>query len=240
MTARSCLICITVFLCFLSGCSTPVPLWHARAKQVFEAVRAEGAPQLLPQEYSNLFRVYSDAETLLKDDEVEKADSLFQLAFTKGELLRGNLSAEKLRLAEEYRLRLAEEERHRQRLLELAREEDDRRRREAEAVIADIALKAKIEAEEQARRQAEKQRATKERPQLTSHTVKRGETLPQIAALADVFNDSQLWPLIYRANRDQIRDPRQLWPGQVLRIPRNSSRDDIQEARRYAQEKRLF
>jgi nucleoid-associated protein YgaU len=69
------------------------------------------------------------------------------------------------------------------------------------------------------------------------HTVRRGETLPQIAARSEIYNDASLWPIIYRANRDQIRDPKQLWPGQVLKIPRNFSRDDAKEAKRFSGKK---
>jgi nucleoid-associated protein YgaU len=71
------------------------------------------------------------------------------------------------------------------------------------------------------------------------HTVMRGETLPQIAGEPEAYNDQTLWPLLYRANRDQIRDPGHIRPGQVLRIPRNVSREEIAEARRYGQEKPL-
>jgi nucleoid-associated protein YgaU len=31
--------------------------------------------------------------------------------------------------------------------------------------------------------------------------------------------DPTLWPLLYRANRDQIKDPSLLYPGQRLTIP---------------------
>jgi nucleoid-associated protein YgaU len=60
----------------------------------------------------------------------------------------------------------------------------------------------------------------------TAYTVRRGETLPQISARSEIYNDSTLWPIIFRANRDQIRDPKRLWPGQVITIPRNFSRID--------------
>ncbi len=49
------------------------------------------------------------------------------------------------------------------------------------------------------------------------HQVKRGESLWTIAA--DVIGDPSLWPAIYRANRDQIKDPQLLYPGQRLTIP---------------------
>jgi nucleoid-associated protein YgaU len=71
----------------------------------------------------------------------------------------------------------------------------------------------------------------------SSYTVRRGETLPQISARTEIYNDSTLWPLIYRANRDQIRDPKRLWPGQVFVIPRNFSRDEAVEARKYSNKK---
>lgn len=49
------------------------------------------------------------------------------------------------------------------------------------------------------------------------HVVQPGETLWRIAA--QVAGDPQLWPVLYRANRDQIVDPSRLHPGQVLSIP---------------------
>ena len=49
------------------------------------------------------------------------------------------------------------------------------------------------------------------------HEVKPGETLAVIASLQ--FGDSTLWPAIYLANRDQIKDPARVYPGQVLTIP---------------------
>jgi nucleoid-associated protein YgaU len=52
------------------------------------------------------------------------------------------------------------------------------------------------------------------------HEVRPGETLTRIAALT--LGDAALWPALYRANRDQIRDPARLYPGQKLAIPRLS------------------
>jgi nucleoid-associated protein YgaU len=54
-----------------------------------------------------------------------------------------------------------------------------------------------------------------------------------------IYGDPLLWPLIYRANRDQIRDPRRLWPGQILRIPRTAGKEEMAEARRFAQDKQM-
>ncbi len=49
------------------------------------------------------------------------------------------------------------------------------------------------------------------------HEVQPGETLWAIAA--DVVGDPRLWPALYRANRDQIKNPALLYPGQRLAIP---------------------
>lgn len=68
------------------------------------------------------------------------------------------------------------------------------------------------------------------------HEVRPGETLAEIAR--STLGDSALWPALYRANRDQIRDPSRLYPGQKLAIPTLSpaQRD---AARRDARVRRL-
>ncbi len=139
------------------------------------------------------------------------------------------LAAEKQRLAAEKQLRVAEE---------LAAKAEEERLLRA-AAEAEIRLRAQqLARSAEASRSAQKK--VKEPPQSlpTSYTVRRGETLPQISARTEIYNDSTLWPIIYRANRDQIRDPKRLWPGQVFVIPRNYTRDEAVEARRYSNKKK--
>lgn len=54
-------------------------------------------------------------------------------------------------------------------------------------------------------------------PAPKTHTVKRGDTLWDIAKLylADAF----LWPEVYRLNTDIIEDPHWIYPGEVLKLP---------------------
>ena len=68
----------------------------------------------------------------------------------------------------------------------------------------------------------------------TVYAVKKGDTLPEIASKREIYNDSYMWPLIYKANRDQIKDPKVLYPGQDLKIPRDMSIEEVIEARRDA------
>ncbi len=59
--------------------------------------------------------------------------------------------------------------------------------------------------------------ADETRPGEMTHVVQRGETLSSIAEV--YLGNPHLWPALYRANRDQIRDPGHLYPGQTLSIP---------------------
>ena len=51
----------------------------------------------------------------------------------------------------------------------------------------------------------------------TLHEVQPGETLALIASRT--LGDQRLWPAIYAANRDRIKDPTRVYPGQQLAIP---------------------
>lgn len=55
------------------------------------------------------------------------------------------------------------------------------------------------------------------------HEVRAGESLWSIAEIR--LGHARLWPLIYRANRDQIMDPTRLFVGQRLNIPQLSEEE---------------
>lgn len=52
-------------------------------------------------------------------------------------------------------------------------------------------------------------------------TVIPGDCLWKIAGFYWIYNDPREWPKIYEANRDKIRDPDLIYPGQILEIPRD-------------------
>lgn len=53
-----------------------------------------------------------------------------------------------------------------------------------------------------------------------SYIVRRGDSLSKISGYDFIYNDTSKWGIIYRANRDQIKDPNLIYPNQNLRIPR--------------------
>ncbi|NVN92448.1 MAG: LysM peptidoglycan-binding domain-containing protein [Desulfuromonadales bacterium] len=219
---------IAVLFCsLLASCSVPAPTWRMRAAQLVDELDRQGAPQMLPHEYQNLLETFEHGEAVhfvQKND--LKADEFYLLSFQKGSILRGDLQRLKESLLAAERKRIAEE---------AARIEEERLMREAaEAVERQRLLEQRKAAEEALEAKSSTPAREVLPPQPANYTVRRGETLPQIAARSEIYNDSSLWPLIYRSNRDQIRDPKQLWPGQILRIPRHFSRDEALEAKRYS------
>lgn len=216
----------------LAGCSTTEPTWRNKATSLVEELGRQDAIKLLPQEYRNLLETFEHGEAIFHVQEDDReADTYYQLAFQKAELLRLELSHLKQKQAAE----------ERQRAIELAQKvEEERLMREAAEAELRLLKQEKSQAGEPGRESASpfKPSVKESGQQLpVSYTVRRGESLPQIAGRSEIYNDSSLWPLIYRANRDQISDPKRLWPGQLLVIPRHFSRDDADGARRYSGKK---
>lgn len=69
---------------------------------------------------------------------------------------------------------------------------------------------------------------------LTSWTVVDGNNLWGIACKEEVYNVPEKWPLIYKANIDQIVDADLIYPGQVFTIPRDSSDSEVDVAINHA------
>ena len=65
---------------------------------------------------------------------------------------------------------------------------------------------------------------------LTSYTVVRGDSLWDIASYRVIYGNPYEWPLIYKANSDQIKDADLIYPGQVFKIPRDMSSSDVEAA----------
>ncbi len=60
-------------------------------------------------------------------------------------------------------------------------------------------------------------------PKNDVYKVIKGDCLWCISGKSEIYNDPYQWPVIYRANRDQIKDADLIYPGQELTIDRNAS-----------------
>jgi nucleoid-associated protein YgaU len=98
---------------------------------------------------------------------------------------------------------------------------------------------ARVRAEE-ARKAEEEARKAAEVSMLSEYRVGGNDTLASVAGLVGVYGDPLLWPLLYQANRDQIKDPAQIYIGQVLKVPRGLPSSDLESARQKAREAGLF
>ncbi len=58
-----------------------------------------------------------------------------------------------------------------------------------------------------------------ETPQEINYTVVKGDCLWNIAKKKEHYDNPFAWPMIYKANRDQIKNPDLIYPKQVFKIP---------------------
>ncbi len=70
--------------------------------------------------------------------------------------------------------------------------------------------------------------------ELKVWTVVTGNDLWSIAGKEEVYNVPEKWPLVYKANLDQIEDADLIYPGQVLTIPREAGQSEIDAAINHA------
>ena len=103
-----------------------------------------------------------------------------------------------------------------------------------------LADQARMQAEEAMKQKAEqdarvaKMFGEKQMGTAGGYTVVRGDSLWAISGKSDIYGNPYEWPLIYKANRDKIKDADLIYPGQQLSIERNASQADIDAAVNHA------
>jgi len=66
------------------------------------------------------------------------------------------------------------------------------------------------------------------------YRVVSGDNLWDISAKSDIYSNPYQWPLIYKANKDKIKDADLIYPGQDLAIDQGASAGDIDAAVNHA------
>ena len=68
----------------------------------------------------------------------------------------------------------------------------------------------------------------------TQYEVVTGDNLWNISAKSEIYDNPYQWPLIYKANRNQIKDADLIYAGQVFDIDRDVSASDVDAAVNHA------
>ncbi len=217
-------------LVLLVGCAKPPSAALEETRRVVAYAYASGASQFAAEQYQQASAALRAAEELVSngkysaaEESLEQAREYSSQALTLTVQRKEQLELEKRRQAEAA-ARAAAAERARLKLLEEQRLEQQ--------------VKQKV-VKQPAPKPVEKKQPEKPKP-LTHVKVAPAENLLMIAARPEVYDDGELWPLIYKANRDQIKDPTEIFPGQTLLIPRDKSPEEIEAARIEARESKLF
>ena len=56
-------------------------------------------------------------------------------------------------------------------------------------------------------------------PLTIDYTVAKGDNLWNISKMEQIYADPDMWPRLYRANKEQIQDPDLIYPDQTLAVP---------------------
>jgi nucleoid-associated protein YgaU len=56
---------------------------------------------------------------------------------------------------------------------------------------------------------------------ISTYTVQKNDTLEKIAARPEIYGDGKKWYKIYKANKDTLKGPNNIYPGQIIKIPRD-------------------
>ena len=225
---------IALILLALISCAKPPLHERETTAQLIAQARAREAESYAPPEDQAADAALRDGQRLMDRGEYGEARDAFNLAMEH--------ARRAVVVTQEGRAKEAADERAKRQAAEEARQAAERERIKAE----EKARLAAAKAAEAKRRPAPPKPAAPLEPgpepvkQVQDYMVGEGETLWTIAAQESVYNDALLWPLLYQANRDQIKDPRQIFPGQVLSIRRDLTPQDIEEARQKARASDIF
>ena len=232
---RSFLVCpiACILALWVAGCATPKPIKppRAAAKPVAAAVSrpspqtvaALNAAQLKINQAKRLTGSYTDSDALMNEARPASArgDNL-----RAQELAREAQTRAELALDGYYITASAQEL---QQIYAITGLSDDQLARVREAEVA-------LVRGDGSRAHALLVALNKELTTDKKHQVQSGDSLWSISARPEVYANGFLWPLIWEANKDKIKNPNLLYQGQSLRIKPNPTVDEVVKAVEYARQ----
>jgi hypothetical protein len=220
------------FLCIaalLSSCAKPPLLELDAAEYMLNRAREKQAMEFAQSEYLAAHSALADARRAIEKSDYKGARDTLDFALLharRAAVLSEERQARRALEEAAQKRRAQEEEKARQEALKY-QEEDTSHLVEVTAPVSKPVPKP----------------APRRKPKIipaTSYKVGEKETLWTISAQPHVYDEGLLWPLLYQANRDQIKDPRQIFPGQVLSIRRDMTKKELEDARQRARESDIF
>ncbi|MCX7991053.1 MAG: LysM peptidoglycan-binding domain-containing protein [Proteobacteria bacterium] len=201
-----------------------------KTKADIENLYYQDLPEYLPEEWDQIRNIWTKLDDIERERNIDEAQRFLLYSNYKIKTIIESLDAKK-REIEEKRLEVIKKIEERKK----AEEEEQKQRKAKEELI--------IESKKPEERPVEKKKRQKtiedvrfkiEKRYPSFYTVKENETLEEISSYPFIYNDGYYWPLLYKYNRNQIRDPKKLYAGQILKIPRNISLEEIYKAREEA------
>ena len=231
-----CLI-ILALVASLVSCAKPPHQELDTAEYMVKRARELQAMDFAPVEYKAARTALSDARMAM--DKADYADARDSVEYALQHARRA------VSLAEEGKARLEQEEAEQAILAEQARQAERKKAQTEKTQIKPETKQpaAQPAAQPTAQPTAQPAPVPTPKPQIEmvdQYSVGEGETLWTISAQPQVYGEGLLWPLLYQANRDQIKDPRQIFPGQSLDIRRDMTSEEQEEARQRARESDIF
>ncbi|HUO56567.1 MAG TPA: hypothetical protein VMV05_00175 [bacterium] len=101
-------------------------------------------------------------------------------------------------------------------------------------MIYGCSSKKRIENTEVPKQPVTTEKAAEEKPTpvpSASYRVIQHDTLWSIAGKVDIYGDNFQWPLIFKTNRDTIKDPDLIYPKQDFVIQKGLSSEEVDHAR---------
>lgn len=228
-----------LFLIIIFNSCAPFPKDEiVRAKLEIEGLYYADLPKYLPEEWELLKELWQKLDEAQHSNNKQEAYRLYYYINYKITQIEEKLNQKKKE--EEEKIKQAKT------IIEETKREGEKKEHEEKQTLAGEVKISEITMEEVSKEQKKiasipKQKKTLEdirykieKRMPSFYTVKEDDTLEKIAELPYIYNDKFYWPLIYKYNRDQISNPKKLYRGQILKIPRNITMEEIYQAREEA------
>jgi hypothetical protein len=226
-----------ILLLFFFSCASFPRNAITKTKLELEGLYYADLPRYLPEDWELIKELWQRLEEVEKSGDVEEAYRLYYYANYKIAQIDEKLTLAKKE--EEEKIKQAKKVIEDEKLKNIKETEEEKTKNENGLLKSDITMETTqitkvIAGIPKPKKTAQEIRSIIEKRFPSFYTVKEDDSLDKIAELPYIYNDKYYWPLIYKYNRDQISNPKKLYKGQILRIPRNISMEEIYNARKEA------